>query len=63
MTDMFDEKPHCTIHGQIECVKREIRMREKVYPRWVKNGRMTAQKARDEIESMQAVLDTLEGIQ
>jgi hypothetical protein len=45
---------------QIACVRREIEMRQRVYPRWVEAGRMTMAKARIEIETMQSVLKTLE---
>lgn len=44
---------------QIECVEREIRMRERVYPRWVETGRMKQEKANEELEAMRAVRETL----
>ena len=44
---------------QIKCVKREISMRERVYPRFVKEGKMTQDEADREIAAMKAVLDTL----
>lgn len=47
------------IQAQIECVEREIKMRERVYPGWVAKGNMTPVKAKKEIEAMQAVLETL----
>jgi hypothetical protein len=52
-----------TIEDQIACVRRELRMRERVYPRWVLLGKMTQSKVDDEIEAMQAVLDTLVDLQ
>lgn len=45
---------------QIKCVKREIAMRERVYPRWVNAGRLVQSKADTEIAVMKAVLKTLE---
>lgn len=48
------------IDEQVTCVKREIAMRERVYPRWVASNRMTPAKAKTEIETMKAVLATLE---
>jgi hypothetical protein len=45
---------------QLKCVRREIAMRMRVYPRWVTDRRMTQQKADYEIEAMQAVAATLE---
>lgn len=44
---------------QIKCVKREISMRERVYLRFVKKGKMTQEEADREIEAMAAVLETL----
>jgi hypothetical protein len=52
-----------TIDEQITCVKREIAMRERVYPRYVaQGGKMTQRKADHEIAAMKAVLETLENI-
>jgi hypothetical protein len=48
-----------TVNEQIACVKREIAMRERVYPRWVAAGKMTKAKADHELAAMRAVLDTL----
>lgn len=47
------------MQAQIECVEREIRMREDVYARRVSAGSMTPEKARHEIAAMRAVLETL----
>ena len=55
MTDLFI----VTLLEQISCVEREIRMREKVYPKWVEQGRMKQDKADREIETMKEVLNTL----
>lgn len=49
-----------TIDEQILCVKREIRMRESVYPRWIAAGKMTAEKSAHELDCMNAVLATLQ---
>lgn len=51
------------IEHQIACVKREIRMRRQVYPRWVEQGRTTQVQADDQIAMMEAVLATLERVQ
>lgn len=40
----------------IAAVEREIRLRERSYPRWVQLGRMTSHKMRDEIAAMKGVL-------
>ena len=48
------------ISEQIACVRREIAMRRRVYPRWIESGKMTQAKADREIAVMEAVLATLE---
>jgi ribulose kinase len=48
-----------TIEAQIACIRREIGMRARVYPKWVRDGRMPEQKSKDEIAAMEAVLKTL----
>lgn len=44
---------------QIDAVEREIKLRRRVYPRWVASGQMTAEKSAIELDRMCAVLDTL----
>lgn len=51
-----------TIEEQIQCVRREIRMRDQVYPRWVAAGKLKQEKSDHEIAAMKAVLATLEGL-
>ena len=51
------------ISAQVECVRREIGMRKRVYPRWIASEKMTQAKADAEIAAMEAVLVTLENIQ
>lgn len=51
-----------TLQDQIACVEREIAMRERVYPHWVRGGRLKQDKADREIETMRAVLATLRGL-
>lgn len=36
---------------------REVRMRRRVYPRWVQDGKMTEEDAAREITIMQAIAD------
>lgn len=52
-----------SIAEQVKCVKREIAMRERVYPRWVASGKMPAAKADYETEAMKAVLETLKKVE
>jgi hypothetical protein len=51
-----------SIDDQMKAVRREIAMREHVYPRRVGAGQMTQQQADRETEAMRAVLATLEGV-
>lgn len=48
-----------TLEDQLRCVEREIAMRERVYPGWVKLGKMTLRRANQETAMMRAVADTL----
>ena len=54
--------PDISIEDQIACVGRELRMRSSVYPRWIGNGKMTEAQANREINTMGAVLATLERV-
>ena len=54
--------PDISIEDQIACVRRELRMRSSVYPRWIGNGKMTEAQASREINAMGAVLATLERV-
>lgn len=48
-----------SISEQVECVRREIRMRKQVYPRRVAAGQMQQADADRELACMQDVLETL----
>ncbi|GIK83052.1 MAG: hypothetical protein BroJett024_41570 [Alphaproteobacteria bacterium] len=48
---------------QIACVRRELAMRQRVYPRWVSAGKMTQADSDREITTMIAVLATLQEVQ
>ena len=56
-------KAMITIEQQLACVQREIKMRERVYPKWVGSGKMQAAKANYELQAMRAVAETLKGLQ
>ena len=49
-----------TLEEMRDEVKREIKMRERVYPRWVENGRMSKYEADLQILKMKACLAFLE---
>ena len=61
MPDLLPER-QIDLKQQIDCVAREIHMREKVYPDWIKRGRMKQEQADYQIKAMRAVLATLEGL-
>jgi hypothetical protein len=42
---------------KLACIEREIKMRERVYPRFVENSKMTRQKADEEIALMHAIAE------
>jgi hypothetical protein len=48
-----------TIADQMKCVRRELAMRQRVYPKWVEGKRYTQEQAEKELSAMQAVHDTL----
>jgi hypothetical protein len=58
---MFADEPVPRME-QILCVEREIRMREKAYPRWVAAGKLKQDTAARELTVMRAVLETLRGM-
>ena len=45
-----------TVDDKRACLERELRLRRRVYPRFVKAGRMTPEQAAREIALMQAIL-------
>lgn len=51
-----------SIDEQIQAVRTELRMRDRVYPRLVTDGKMTHLEADERRGAMLAVLGTLEGL-
>lgn len=49
MTDII------TTADKLACAERELKMRKRVYPRWIEDGRMSAGKAAHEIAAMEAI--------
>lgn len=47
------------LSAQITCVRREIAMRERVYPKWIAADRIKKEVADREVATMKAVLLTL----
>ena len=61
MDELFPDLP-IPLEAQIDCAVREIYFRERVYPRWVEEGRMSRKKADGELAAMKAILDTLRAL-
>ena len=53
-------EPPITLRDEIECIKRELKLRRKVYPRWIATQRMAEGYANREIAVMEAILRRLE---
>lgn len=62
MRDLFPDAP-IPLAAQIREVEREIAQRSRVYPRQVKNGRMTQAAADRQMTVLAAVLKTLRGLE
>ena len=53
--DVTELHPRYSVEDQLACLERELRLRMRVYPPRVANGRMSAGKAKHEL----AVMETL----
>ena len=51
-----------TLQQQIQCVEREIAMRQRVYPNWVNANKLKQEKADYEIACMKNVLSSLKNL-
>ena len=62
--DLFseDEAP-IPLQAQIDCLHRELALRTRVYPRWVKDGRMSAATMKKELDVLGAAIKTLTELQ
>lgn len=58
MTGLFP----ISLDEMIAAADREIAMRQRVYPRWVAEGRMKQAKADHEIAAMRAIATTLKSL-
>jgi len=50
-----------TPREKLEAVEREIKMRRKVYPRWIETGKMKRETAEREIAVMEAIAEDYRG--
>lgn len=49
-----------TLQEQLDSARRELALRRRNYPRWVKDGRLNPQKAEHEIQCIESIVATLE---
>ena len=49
-----------TLTEMLASAKRESQLRKNVYPRWVESGRLDSEKAKHEIECMEAICVVLD---
>jgi hypothetical protein len=52
-----------TLSRQIACIERELAIRVRVFPAWVRSGRIQQSQADDELNAMRAVLETLHSVE
>lgn len=45
---------------QLAAARRELAMRQRVYPKWINAGKLTPAKATHEVDCMDAIVQTLE---
>jgi hypothetical protein len=45
-----------TAQEKLDCARRELAMRRRVYPRWVENQRMSQKQSEKEIAIMEAIV-------
>lgn len=48
-----------TLDDQLAAARRELALRQRVYPGWVRGNRMSKEKADHEIAAMAAIVETL----
>ena len=45
-----------TVKDKLQCAERELKFRQRVYPRMVENGRMSMRQVKRELEVMEAIV-------
>jgi hypothetical protein len=54
--------PDVSLRAQLACARRELALRERVYPRWVAEERLLPSTAAHETAPMAAIVRTLQGL-
>lgn len=52
-----------TLQNQIDELKRELAMRERLYPQWIDKGTLTQDKADKQVAALRASLELIEELQ
>jgi len=61
MSDLLGgAEPPISLDDMRRCARRELAYRNRVYPRWVSEGKMKAGMAERELAVMGAIVDTLD---
>lgn len=50
-------QPTVTLQRMLACAERELAMRRRVYPNWVRSEKMTQTEADDEISALEAIVN------
>lgn len=48
-----------TASDKLDCAARELKMRKRVYPRWVEERRMSKEEAAHQIACMEAIIEDM----
>jgi hypothetical protein len=59
LNTLFGDALPVSLDAQLAEVEREIKLRSRVYPRWVEKGNLTQTAADRQLEIMRAVADSL----
>ena len=54
--------PTIDLAAQVAEARRELEMRNRLYPRWVESGKMTAERAQRLLALQEAIIATLERV-
>jgi hypothetical protein len=46
-----------SVYEKFRCAAREARLRKKVFPKWIDEGKLTEEKAKWQIDCMEAIAD------
>jgi len=59
MPAWFENLPPASLREQLGELERELKLRERVYPRWVREGRMTEEAGREQCRRLAGAIKTI----